>query len=80
LFAHCQTPKENEVGRVRGTHGRGEERVQGFCGKAPRKEIARKTTASVGGWDQNRPYGDLLGWEVCNGFAKMRIGTGGGLW
>jgi hypothetical protein len=31
--------KENEVGRSCGTHGRGENRVQGFGGKAGRKRI-----------------------------------------
>jgi hypothetical protein len=30
--------KENEVGRACGMHGRGEECVQGFDGKARRKE------------------------------------------
>jgi hypothetical protein len=30
--------EENEVGRACGTHGRGEKRVQGFSGKARRKE------------------------------------------
>jgi hypothetical protein len=30
--------KENEMGRACGTHGRGEKRVEGFGGKAQRKE------------------------------------------
>jgi hypothetical protein len=35
--------KENELGGTCGTHGRGEERVQGFGGNARMKEIARRT-------------------------------------
>jgi hypothetical protein len=31
----------------------GEESVQGFGGKARRKETTWKTKAKVGGWDQN---------------------------
>jgi hypothetical protein len=37
--------KENEVGGTCGTHGRGEECVQGFDGKARRKETTWKTKA-----------------------------------
>jgi hypothetical protein len=37
--------KENEVGGACGTYGRGEESVQGFGGKAQRKETTRKTQA-----------------------------------
>jgi hypothetical protein len=37
--------KANEVCRVCGTHGRWEKRVQGFGGKAQRKEITQKTKA-----------------------------------
>jgi hypothetical protein len=37
--------KANEVGGVCGTHGRGEITVQGFGGKARRKETAGKTKA-----------------------------------
>jgi hypothetical protein len=37
--------KENEVGGTCGTHGRGEERVQGFDGKARRKETTWMTKA-----------------------------------
>jgi hypothetical protein len=37
--------KENEVGRACGTHGRGEKSVQGFGGKARRKESTWKTKA-----------------------------------
>jgi hypothetical protein len=35
--------KENEVGGAYGTHGRGEKGVQGFGGKARRKETTWKT-------------------------------------
>jgi hypothetical protein len=45
--------KANEVGGACGTHGRGEKSVQGFGGKARRKETTWKTKAWVGGWDQN---------------------------
>jgi hypothetical protein len=37
--------KEDEVGRTCGTHGRGKECVQGFDGKARRKETTCKTKA-----------------------------------
>jgi hypothetical protein len=37
--------KANEVGRACGTHGRGEKSVQGFGGKAGRKETTWKTKA-----------------------------------
>jgi hypothetical protein len=37
--------KANEVGRECGTHGKGEKSVQGFGGKARRKETTRKTKA-----------------------------------
>jgi hypothetical protein len=37
--------KENEVGGACGTHGRGEERVEGFGGKARRKKTTWKTKA-----------------------------------
>jgi hypothetical protein len=36
-----------------GTHGRGEECVQGFDGKAIMKETTWKTKVQMGGWDQN---------------------------
>jgi hypothetical protein len=36
-----------------GGRGMGEKSVQGFGGKARSKEIARKTKAQVGRWDQN---------------------------
>jgi hypothetical protein len=35
--------KANEVGGACGTNGRGEKSVQGFGGKAPKKEITWKT-------------------------------------
>jgi hypothetical protein len=34
-----------------GTHGRGEESVQGFGGKARMKKTTWKTEAQMGGWD-----------------------------
>jgi hypothetical protein len=37
--------KANEVGGACGTHGRGEKSVQGFSGKARRKETTEKTKA-----------------------------------
>jgi hypothetical protein len=37
--------KANEVGGARGTHGRGDKIVQGFGGKARRKETTWKTKA-----------------------------------
>jgi hypothetical protein len=37
--------KANEVGGACGTHGRGEKSVQGFGGKARRKENTGKTKA-----------------------------------
>jgi hypothetical protein len=37
--------KENEVGGTCGTHGRGEECVQGFDGKARRKKTTWKIKA-----------------------------------
>jgi hypothetical protein len=37
--------KANEVGGARGTHGRGEKSVQGFDGKARRKETTWKIKA-----------------------------------
>jgi hypothetical protein len=45
--------KENEVDRTCGTHGRGEEGVQGLDGKARRKETTWETKMWMGGWDQN---------------------------
>jgi hypothetical protein len=45
--------KANEVGGACGTHGRVEKSVQGFCGKARRKETTGNTKAWVGRWDQN---------------------------
>jgi hypothetical protein len=45
--------KENEVGGTCGTHEGGEESVQGFGGKARRKETTWNTKELMGGWDQN---------------------------
>jgi hypothetical protein len=43
--------KENEVGGAHGMHGRGKKNLQGFSGKAQRKETTQKTEALMGGWD-----------------------------
>jgi hypothetical protein len=61
------------VGGACGTHGRGEKSVQGFGGKARRKEITRKTLACVGRWGQNGSWGDWLG-----GCGLDSIGSGQG--
>jgi hypothetical protein len=45
LHNEASQVKANEVGRACGTHGRGEKNVQGFGGKARRKETTRKTEA-----------------------------------
>jgi hypothetical protein len=45
--------KANEVGGACSTHGRGEKSIQGFGGRARRKETTWKTKAYVGGWDEN---------------------------
>jgi hypothetical protein len=63
------------VGGARGTHGEGQESVQGFGGKARRKE-------SLGRPKRRWEYGirmDLMkvGWGVYNLFSYLR--TGGGL-
>jgi hypothetical protein len=42
--------KANEMGRACGTHGREEKSVQGFGGKARRKDITWKTKAYVRRW------------------------------
>jgi hypothetical protein len=39
------TKLHNEVGKACGTHGRGQKSVQGFGGKARRKETIGKTKA-----------------------------------
>jgi hypothetical protein len=44
-FIICTQVKANKVGGACGTHGRGEKSVQGFGGKARRKETAGKTKA-----------------------------------
>jgi hypothetical protein len=38
------------VGGTCGTHGRGKECVQGFDGKARRKETTWETKVEMGGW------------------------------
>jgi hypothetical protein len=63
------------VGEACGTHGRGEKIVQGFGGKARRKETTRKTKAEDGiRMDLTKI---VLG--VWIGFDWLRIGTAGGL-
>jgi hypothetical protein len=49
------------VGRVCGTHGRGQKCVEGFGRKATSKETTRKIKAYMRGWDQNGSLGDWLG-------------------
>jgi hypothetical protein len=66
------------VGRAHGMHGRGEEIVQVFGGKAQKKQTTRKTQG-VGvrmglEWILGR-----LDWWVWIGFYWLRIGTGGSL-
>jgi hypothetical protein len=45
LYGKLSQVKANEVGGACGTNGRGEKSVQGFGGKARRKETAGKTKA-----------------------------------
>jgi hypothetical protein len=72
---HQNQIKENEVGRVCGTHWRGEKRVQGFGAKAKRP-IERPRHR----WEDGIKM-DLreMSWGVCSGFTWLRIGTVGGL-
>jgi hypothetical protein len=60
-----------------GTHGRGEESVQGFGGKTQRKEPLERPSHR---W-KNGIRMDLgeIAWEVWSGFTWLRIGTIGGL-
>jgi hypothetical protein len=44
-YHYADQVKENEVFRACGTHAKGEESMEGFDGKARRKEITRKTEA-----------------------------------
>jgi hypothetical protein len=57
------------VGGARDTYAKGDKSVQGFAGKAGRKETTRKTDALMVGWDQNTFYGHWLG----SGFRWLRI-------
>jgi hypothetical protein len=67
--------KANEVGGACGKHEKGEKSVQGFGGKARRKETTGKTKAKMGSeWMLGR-----LAWGVWIGFDCLRTGTGGGL-
>jgi hypothetical protein len=52
--------KENMVGEICGTHGRGKEIVQGFDGKVRREDTTWKIKAYMGRWDQNGSQGDWL--------------------
>jgi hypothetical protein len=65
------------VGRACGTHGRGEERVQGFGGKALRKRPLERPSRR---WEDGIKM-DLreIGWELWSGFTWLRIQTFGGL-
>jgi hypothetical protein len=45
ICTHPQKVKANEMGGACSTHGRGETSVQGFGGKARRKETTWKTKA-----------------------------------
>jgi hypothetical protein len=54
---------ENEVGRVYGMHGVGEKSEQGSGGKDQRKGPLRRLRCYMGGWDQNRSWGNWL--EGC---------------
>jgi hypothetical protein len=76
-YYYADQIKENEVGRACGTHGRGGKRVQGFGGKARRKETLGKPRRRC----EDGIKIDLteIGWGVWSGFTWLRIGTGGGL-
>jgi hypothetical protein len=67
--------KENEAGGAWGIHGRRQKVVQGFGGKARRKETTWKTRRR---WkdDIRNDLGEI-GWG--SGFSWLRIATGGGL-
>jgi hypothetical protein len=69
--------KENEVGGACGTHGRGENSIQGFGGKAQRKEPLRRPRHR---WEDGIEM-DLreIGWGVWSGFTWLGIGIGSGL-
>jgi hypothetical protein len=49
------------VGWTCGTNGRGEKSVQGFGGKARRKQRTRKTEACMGEWEWSGYEGHSLG-------------------
>jgi hypothetical protein len=49
------------MGRAYGMRGKVEKSLQGFGGKAQRKEVTRKTKAWMGGWDQNGSHGNWIG-------------------
>jgi hypothetical protein len=65
------------VGGICGTHGRGEESVEGFGVKARRKETTRKT--GLDGRMGSECNLRRLVRGLLNGFNWLRIGTGGGI-
>jgi hypothetical protein len=69
--------KENELGEACGTRGRGEKRVQGFDGKARRKNTLERPRRR---WEDGIKM-DLreIGWGVWSRFTWFRIGIFGGL-
>jgi hypothetical protein len=67
--------KANEVGGACGTHGRGENSVQGFGGKPEGKRpLGRPRRIWKDGMDLRE-----TGWGVWIGFDWLRTGAGGGL-
>jgi hypothetical protein len=69
--------KENEVDGTCGTHGRGEISVQGFGGKARRKENSEDQ--GIGGRMGSEWILGRLAGGVKSGYSWLRIGAGGGL-
>jgi hypothetical protein len=59
------------VGGACGTHGRREESVQGFGGKARREETTWKTMALMGGWYQNG-WGSVQGIQVAHNRGQQQ--------
>jgi hypothetical protein len=66
------------VGRACGTHGKGQKRVQGFSGKAPKKKDQLKDQGIDGRMVSKWTLGRLVG-EVWSGFTWLRIGIFGRL-
>jgi hypothetical protein len=65
------------VGKVRGTHGRGEKHVQDLVGEPEGKSPLGRPSRR---WEDGIRM-DLreIGWRVWNGFLCLRIGTDGEL-